>query len=396
MFEVVLVATPAQERARTRMLTVEVLRVCALLGIAVFHTFQNWFGAVATGEAPSWGVAATFYQPTSLAVMGCIDQLGAWGNHVFFLISGYFLLPSALRDARSGDGTGQIADKTAHRVSNILATVAFYVVTAWVVSHVAPQAELVSMTGVGWLAQGLQFVWLYLAFVLMCPILGRGLAHRQRYVPVALAVAILVVYAANIYIAYFEPGDEHRTLWEWRKLMSGITYGLSFLAGGYMGESGVHEGKRWGTKGSAVVLAMAVLTTILAEVHAAVQGDLPLLTSLSYKSTSPFAFAMAIAALAFAVSLPSDAATHHPRLARACAYLTSGMLGFYVLQALFSQGWHRLISMQLGYAIDRGFGAFALVGTLLSVVLFLVLVSVDVLVRQPIAAQIAGRWHGRQ
>ena len=378
------------------MLSVEVLRVCALLGIAVFHTFQNWFGAVASGEATSWGVAATFYQPTSLAVMGCIDQLGAWGNHVFFLISGYFLLPSALREAKTADGAERSADKTVRRAASILATVAFYVTIAWVVAHIAPQAELVGMTGVGWLAQGLQFVWLYLAFVLICPILARGMAHRQRHAPAALAAAALVVYAANIYIAYFEPGDEYRTLWEWRKLMSGVTYGLSFLVGGYMGESGAHAGRRWGTRASAAALAVAVLATILAESYAALRGDLPLLASLSYKSTSPFAFAMAVSALAFAVSLPPDAAKRHPRLARTCAYMTSGMLGFYVLQALFSQGWHRLISTQLGYAIDRGFGAYALVGVLLSVALFLVLVSVDILVRQPMMARV-GEWlHGRR
>lgn len=378
------------------MLSVEVLRVCALLGIAVFHTFQNWFGAVASGEATSWGVAETFYQPASLAVMGFIDQFGAWGNHVFFLISGYFLLPSALRDVVSGADAGQNTGKTVRRVSNTLSTVVFYVAFAWVVAHVAPQAELVSMTGVGWLTQGLQFVWLYLLFVLMCPVIARATAHGQRHMSTVLVAAVLVVYATNIYIAYIEPGDEYRTLWEWRKLMSGVTYGFSFVVGGYMGAEGAHGGRRRNTKALAVALVATVAVTFLAEAYAGVRCDLPLLTSLSYKSTSPFAFAMAIAALAFAVSLPSDMATSHPRLARVCAYMTSGMLGFYILQALFSQGWHRLISTQLGYAIDRGFGAFALVGVVLSVVLFIVLVSVDILVRQPIMAWIEGRLRSRQ
>ena len=388
--------TKAQERAKSRMLSVEVLRVCALLGIAIFHTFQNWYGAVVSGEAMSWVVAETLYQPSSLAVMGCMDQLGAWGNHVFFMISGYFLLPRVMRDAIAGESVEEEGNKTFRRVVNILSTVAFYVVFAWVVALLAPQAELVSMTGVGWLAQGLQFVWLYVLFVLLCPVLGRLMARCQRHMVWVLAVTTFVVYAANLYIAFFAPGDEYRTLWEWRKMMSGVTYGLSFVMGGCIGARSSLAAREPRANSPMVVLILAILVTILAETYAAVRCDLSLLTALSYKSTSPFACAMAVAALNYAVSLPSDAGSRHLGLARACAYMTSGMLGFYVMQALFSWGWHRCVSELIGYAIDSGFWTFVLSGVLLSALLFLALVSVDVLVRQPMMAWINKLLHSHR
>lgn len=74
---------------RVRDARVEALRLAAIAGIAVFHTFQSWFAAAVSGAwAP--GTAA-------LWALGTISLLGAFGNHVFFAVSAYFLIPSAVR-----------------------------------------------------------------------------------------------------------------------------------------------------------------------------------------------------------------------------------------------------------------------------------------------------------
>lgn len=63
----------------------------AVAGIAIFHTLQWTFQAACTG-LPEYAPLAVF--PYSGA-LGFINLLGCWANEVFFMISGYFLIPSA-------------------------------------------------------------------------------------------------------------------------------------------------------------------------------------------------------------------------------------------------------------------------------------------------------------
>ena len=76
----------------SRNTSIEALRLAAVAGIAIFHTFQWTFQAVCTG-LPEYAPLAAF--PCSGA-LGFINLLGCWANEVFFTISGYFLIPSAV------------------------------------------------------------------------------------------------------------------------------------------------------------------------------------------------------------------------------------------------------------------------------------------------------------
>lgn len=73
----------------SRNTSIEALRLVAVAGIAIFHTFQWTFQAVCTG-LPEYAPLAVF--PYSGA-LGFINLLGCWANEVFFMISGYFLIP---------------------------------------------------------------------------------------------------------------------------------------------------------------------------------------------------------------------------------------------------------------------------------------------------------------
>ncbi len=76
-----------------RNIPIEALRLIAVAGIAVFHTFQWTFQATCVG-AVEYAPLAMF--PYS-GVLGFINLLGCWANEVFFMISGYFLIASAAR-----------------------------------------------------------------------------------------------------------------------------------------------------------------------------------------------------------------------------------------------------------------------------------------------------------
>ena len=96
---------------------IEALRLVAIVAIAVFHTFQPWFAAAADASSELALSFPWLGNTGCLAVLGWLNLLGAYGNHVFYLISGYFLLPSAIsgRPLRTG-----------RKVMVILVSVLFY------------------------------------------------------------------------------------------------------------------------------------------------------------------------------------------------------------------------------------------------------------------------------
>lgn len=76
-----------------RNIPIEALRLVAVAGIAVFHTFQWTFQAACVGAVEYAPLAMSPYS----GVLGFINLLGCWANEVFFMISGYFLIASAAR-----------------------------------------------------------------------------------------------------------------------------------------------------------------------------------------------------------------------------------------------------------------------------------------------------------
>lgn len=383
-------AAETQSRARTRILSVEILRVVSMLGIAVFHTFKPWFEQLTTGDMANVHLPVdplmlgSLMHPIPLLVLGFIDQLGAWGNHVFIMISGCFLLPRAIEYASSDGADASQRQQTARRAKHILFTVGLYAACALLVDTIYPDVTSASLESTTWLTQGLQFIWVYLVIVVACPLIARVWRHCRRP-EMLLAATALFVYAVNLYIAFVSPGSSDRSLFEWRKIMSAVTYGLSFVIGGWIAMR-CQERSGKDKKSSLLVLLLSVTVTILIEAYAALKGDLLLLDALSFKSTSLLACAMATTALAFALSVPRELGAMHPRVSSLIAFSTSGMLGFYVLQSLFSYGWHTISNDMLAQALSFGVLPFLAAGLVFSVALFLVLVTIDTFVRQPLFA----------
>lgn len=361
------------DRARERILSVELLRVISMLSIAVFHTFQPFFEAIVSG---AFSYSTSLTSTPCLTILGFIDQLGTFGNHVFIMISGYFLLAQSLNESPE-----EQRQKTLRRVRHILVTVGLYGAAAVLIGSFFPRATSASLSSMAWITQGLQFIWVYLLLVALCPLIARTWKRCPNQTA-ALAVAAIVIFGINVYIAYVSPGESKRALFEWRKLMSAVTYGLSFVIGGWIAQLR-KDGRQVSSLRAGFALLLSVSVTFVIVLVAARRGDLSLLNALSYKSTSPLACLMAICSFLYALSVPQRPNNHTSQgVTRAVAFLTSGMLGFYVMQSLLSRGWHKVANALLFQALERGFSAFLLAGIAFSVALFLTLTLIDALVRR--------------
>lgn len=356
-------AAPVSPRQRNA--SVEALRVIAILAIAVFHTFQDPFYSLvesvsqqgAAGLAQIAGLAVgdgTVLVPgvPALWILGCISLLGAFGNHVFFAISGCFLIPGAAeRSTRPGYWSDELR-RFARRAKPIIATVAFYAVIALALSATVLPMPGISLARADWLVGGLQFIWVYLALVAAAPVMGwvwRRCPGRLAVVAV-LAVA---VFALNAYIAFVSPGEVERSLLEWRKLMSAVSYLVSFLAGGALGEL-----KRSGSPFLAGRLPRFGLTACIALAVAVVGvaacvGDARIVYALSYKSTSLLSFALALTSLGFALTVPHSRPRPSDGLVRRAA---RGTLGFYTAQSMASAAWHPCAEAAMAFSYGLGEG----------------------------------------
>ena len=344
---------------------IEALRLVAIVGIAVFHTFQPWFAAITDG---AWDAS-----PLTRSALGCVSLLGAYGNHVFFLISGFFLVPRAVAEARDDGYWGAQAQAVVRRALPVLATVAIYAAIALAVSTWVVPMERVSLRSASWLVGGLQFIWVYLIVVALVPLVGWVWARlrRPRAVVCVIVCAVLLV---NLYIAFVSPGDDVRELLEWRKLMSAVSYLAAFLVGGAL--SGLR------LYGLARALLPLVVTSFLVEFAAGVTGNLRLLDALSFKSTSALSFALAVSSLAWAASSSELKGTGGtPGLLRSA---TQSILGFYVAQSLFTSLWHPLANEICLAALTLGESALIVAGVVVSAALLVFVVVFDQLVRVPL------------
>ena len=88
---------------KRRDIEVEVLRIVSILGIAVFHTFLPWINALFHNMDDGVGIGASGMTTsfTALCLLALIALLGSFGNNVFFMISGFFIMPSLEKDSRT-------------------------------------------------------------------------------------------------------------------------------------------------------------------------------------------------------------------------------------------------------------------------------------------------------
>lgn len=371
----------------SRNTSIEALRLFAVAGIAIFHTFQWTFQAVCTG-LPEYAPLAVF--PYSGA-LGFINLLGCWANEVFFMISGYFLIPSAVRALQNGSSAQGLTLKSLDRLKKIVLPTLFYCATCLFVSmYVYPLPEIL-LHEIGWLTLGIEFIWVYAVSVLLVPVIA---LMRQRIgskrAPFVVALLVLATFGINCYIA--ATANETAGIILWRKLMSAVTYLVAFIAAGEMRFVLECHGNASGAQKSKIVLIGLVAATIALELLLSANSQYNTLWKLSYKSTSVISFILAAAAL------------HQPRHKVTAAdktiiSLAAGTLAFYAVQSFTCNVWRPIfdkaictMATDIQTGTPRPAGAISL-GILMSLCLALVPLLMDI-VRRAVVDAIKAHMNG--
>ena len=320
-----------------RNISIEALRLVAVAGISIFHTFQWTFQATCTG-VPEYAPLAAF--PYS-GILGFINLLGCWANEVFFMISGYFLIPSAVRGLQSGLSMQDLTSKSLARLKKIVFPTLFYCAACLLVSmYIYPLPEI-SLHKIGWLTLGIEFIWVYAASVLLVPFIV--LARRQigsKRAPLVVALLMIATFGINLYIAV--TANETSGIVLWRKLMSAVTYLVAFIAAGEMRFALEHCNKASAAQTSKIMLIGLMTAAIALELLLSANGQYGVLWMLSYKSTSAISFVLAAASVA-------AAALHQPRhdapgTDKAIVSLAAGTLGFYAVQSFTCNVWRPIFN----------------------------------------------------
>lgn len=386
------------EIKRPRNPRVEALRLVAIIGIAIFHTFLPWFNSIAYGTNTGVDTTALSQSGMALFFLGVFSLLGAAGNHVFYMISGYFLIPRMANDSVVPGFWKRQYKSVARRALIILVSVALYAVIVLVVDHWWDVPN-VSLHSTGWLTGGLEFIWIYLALIVVAPVFA-WIQHKWVGWPVALALLFLVVTSTNVAIAFFSQGDTERGFLDWRKLMSAATYFVGFLLAGFIGSRWEYF-ERLGRS----LLFGSIFMAVVVEAMLALAHDSELIGAVSFKSTSIVSLLLAGGALIAAMSNNTEKVLQgvEPKTTRMVRWLASGTLGFYVVQSMLYEAWGSVVTPLLdelarlgvtdGAQSDSIYGAgvpffsivaFILAGLIFSVVFVLVILVIDRLVRRPL------------
>lgn len=357
-----------------RNIPIEALRLIAVAGIAVFHTFQWTFQATCIG-AVEYAPLAIF--PYS-GVLGFINLLGCWANEVFFMISGYFLIASAARAWDGGTTWKSQMQRTSQRLGKVVMPTALYCLVALAWSTVVSPIPDVTLNTHYWYTLGLEFIWVYAATVFMAPWFGLAkcrLSHKS-YTTTVIAVGILA-FVVNGYLAAMSATSAGEFSWL-QKLMSAATYVIAFLIGGLLRDvTDAVDSDRAGALGMRSLAAVLALATIL-EGALSFTGNLTAMAAISYKSTSLISFALAAASLLFAATRRS--ASGNPRTAGVIVTLSTATLGFYVMQSLTSSLWRPVFNTLLANMLvsQNSPAAICIItGTVISIVFALALLIID-------------------
>ena len=357
-----------------RNIPIEALRLVAVAGIAVFHTFQWTFQAVCVGAVEYAPLAMSPYS----GVLGFINLLGCWANEVFFMISGYFLIASAASAWDGGATWKSQMQRTAQRLGKVIMPTALYCLAALAWSSVVSPIPDVTLNTHYWYTLGLEFIWVYAATVFMAPWFGlaKSRLSQKTYTTTVIAVGILV-FVVNGYLAAMSATSAGEFSWL-QKLMSATTYVVAFLIGGLLRDvTNTMNSDRAGALGMRSLAAVLVLTAIL-EGELSFTGKLAAMATLSYKSTSLISFALAAASLLFAATRRS--ASGNSRTAGAIVTLSTATLGFYVMQSLTSSLWRPVFNTLLAnILVSQNSPAVMCIvtGTVISIVFALALLTID-------------------
>lgn len=305
------------------------------------------------------------------------------------MISGYFLIPSAVHALQNGSSAQHLTLKSLERLKKIVLPTLFYCAACLLVSmYVYPLPEI-SLHEIGWLTLGIEFIWVYAASVLLVPMIALA---RQRIgskrAPFVVALLVFATFGINCYIA--ATANEVAGVVLWRKLMSAVTYLVAFIAAGEMRFVLEHHGNASGAQKSKIALIGLVTATIALELLLSANSQYDALWKLSYKSTSVISFILAAASVA-------AAALHQPRHKVTAAdetiiSLAAGTLAFYAVQSFTCNVWrpifdNAIYTMAAGIqkGTPRPAGAI-LLGILMSLCLALSLLLVDIVRRAVVEA----------
>lgn len=357
-----------------RNISIEALRLIAVAGIAVFHTFQWTFQATCVGVVEYVPLAMFPYS----GVLGFINLLGCWANEVFFMISGYFLIASAARAWDGGTTWKSQMQRTAQRLGKVVMPTAFYCLVALAWSTVVSPIPDVTLSTHYWYTLGLEFIWVYAATVFMAPWFGlaKSRLSQKSYTATVIAVGILA-FAVNGYLAAMSATSAGEFSWL-QKLMSAVTYVIAFLIGGLLRDvTDVMDSDRAGALGMRSLETVLVLATIL-EGALSFTGNLTAMAVLTYKSTSLISFALAAASLLFVATRRS--VSGNPRTAGVIVTLSTATLGFYVMQSLTSSLWRPVFNTLLAnILVSQNSPAVICIvtGVVISIVFALALLIID-------------------
>ncbi|WP_368149128.1 acyltransferase family protein [Collinsella aerofaciens] len=357
-----------------RNIPIEALRLIAVAGIAVFHTFQWTFQATCIG-AVEYAPLAIF--PYSGA-LGFINLLGCWANEVFFMISGYFLIASAARAWDGGATWKSQMQRTVQRLGKVVMPTAFYCVVALAWSTVVSPIPDVTLNTHYWYTLGLEFIWVYAATVFMAPWFGLAKSRLSQKSNTVTVIAVgIFAFVVNGYLAAMSATSGGEFSWL-QKLMSAVTYVIAFLIGGLLRDvTGAMDSEKAGALGTRSLAAVLAIATILEGVLS-FTGNLTAMAVLSYKSTSLISFALAAASLLFAATRRS--ASGNPRTAGVIVTLSTATLGFYVMQSLASSLWRPVFNTLLANILvsQNSPAAICIItGTVISIVFALALLIID-------------------
>lgn len=357
-----------------RNISIEALRLIAVAGIAIFHTFQWTFQAVCTG-VPEYAALAAF--PYS-GLLGFINLLGCWANEVFFIISGYFLVATAARAWSDGATWRAQAQRTTQRLGKVILPTAFYCLAALTWSTAVSPIPDVSLHAHYWYTLGLEFIWVYAATVCMAPVFGLAKIRLDKKSHTAAVVAVVIlVFIINGYLATQSPANSGEFSWL-QKIMSAVTYVVAFLMGGLLRDvtDSMDSGRTRSLGKQSLVTVLALILILEAALSAT--GNLTAIAVLSYKSTSIVSFALAATSLLFAAT--RDSKSSNTRAANAIVTLSVATLGFYVMQSLTSSLWRPIFNTMIANILINASNLAAtciVTGATISIVFALALLFID-------------------
>ena len=367
--------------SKARNLNIELLRCVAIFSIAIFHTFVPYFNALAYGAfsaGVSIGMKNSFI---ALFCMGLINFLGSLGNFIFYMISGFFLIPHAIKELGAGFWIKQIRSIGRRCIVIVGSVIVFAILTIFL--HFVCRMPSAKLNGIRWLGSDLEFIWLYLIFCILSPFVALLQSKWKRGWAAFLACVLVLTFLCNAFIAFFSQGGVNHALGGWRKLMSAATYLWGFCLAGLAGEKGWSKNR----KRSREIFLICLLSALISTFICALAQSWKMAGDLSFKSTSLISFGAALSLLLLSAS--KEKKNSEFKAAKAITFFANGILGFYIFQSMLTSFWHLLIFPVINSLSLPGFFPFValfIFASLLTLIYTLILSAIGSWVRRPLLA----------